>query len=243
MGSYITRPPDWAQIHTHILQLEQEGLVTRTFRRLDPERQQAVLTAILDEAVEKGPTAINIKQIARRAGVSVGSLYQYFNNRDGLLAFAVELCARFLTDLFNSYRPILSAMPLRDALAAYLTGGLEWSQAQAGLAQFFVRAAYRGDPELAERFVRPIGTTLREMAREMLAQATKRGEIRADIDLEATARLINALLIAVGDSCLLPYLNNYFQVVDDDMPLEQVLDALLDLILHGIGADNLREGV
>ena len=234
---------DWTQIHTHILQLEQEGLVTRTFRRLDPERQQAILTAILDEAAEKGPMAINIKRIAERAGVSVGSLYQYFNNRDGLLAFTVELCVRFMTDLFNSFRPSLLAMPLRDALAAYLTGGLEWSQTQAGLAQFFVRAAYRGDPELAERFVRPIGTTLREMAHEMLTQAAKRGEIRADIDLEATARVINVLLIAVGDSYLLPYLNNYFQVVDDDMPLDQILDALLDLIVRGIGVDNLKEGV
>ncbi len=32
---------EWSQIHTHILQLEQEGLVTRTFRRLDPDRQES----------------------------------------------------------------------------------------------------------------------------------------------------------------------------------------------------------
>ena len=36
---------DETQIHTHILHLEQAGLVTRTFRRLDPERQQSILTA------------------------------------------------------------------------------------------------------------------------------------------------------------------------------------------------------
>ena len=68
---------DWAQIHTRIFEMEQEGLVTRTFRRLDPDRQQAVLTAILDEAVEHGPASLSMKRVAERAGVSVGSLYQY----------------------------------------------------------------------------------------------------------------------------------------------------------------------
>jgi AcrR family transcriptional regulator len=228
---------DWMQIHTHILQLEQEGLVTRTFRRLDPERQQAILAAILDEAAEKGPTSLNIKQVAERAGVSVGSLYTYFVNREGLLAFAVELCVRFMTDAFDSSRPYLLAMPLHEALTTYLTYGVEWSRTQTGLIQFFGRAAYQGDPELAERVVRPIATAMRELIHDLLAQAAARGEIRADVDLEATARIVHALTIAVGDSQLLPYLNTYFQVNDEDVPPERTLDALLALILRGIGTE------
>ena len=232
---------DWTQFYSRILQMEQDGLVTSTFRRLDPERQQAILNAILDEAVEKGPTSLNIKRVAERAGVSVGSLYTYFVNREGLLAFAVELCARFMTDALNSSRPYLSAMPLREALAAYLTYGVEWSRTQTGLIQFFGRAAYQGDPELAERVVRPVATAMREIVHDMLAQAAARGEIRADVDLEATARIVHALTIAVGDSQLLPYLNTYFQVVDDEeVPPERVLDALLALILHGIGPDSTQ---
>jgi len=225
---------EWAQIHTHIFELEQEGLVTRTFRRLDPGRQQAVLAAILDEAVERGPASLNIKQVAERAGVSVGSLYQYFQNRDGLVTFAVELCARYLVDQFNGYRPLLVSMPLREGLAAYLTGGIEWSRMQVGLVQFFLRGAYQGDPDIAERLVRPVGAALRETVHDMLAQAQRRGEVRQDIDLEAAARIINTLMIAVGDSLLLPYLDTYYQLSDDEMPLDHLLDTLLDLILSGI---------
>lgn len=229
--------PDWAQIHTHILQLEQEGLVTRTFRRLDPERQQAVLQAILDEAIAKGPTALNIKQVAAKAGVSVGSLYAYFVNREGLLTFTIELCVRFMNDAFQGYGPLLVALPLRDALGAYLSGGVEWSRTQEGLAQFFARAAYQGDEELAQRVVRPIADTLREMVQAMLSQAAQRGEVRADVDLQATVRIVHALMIAVGDSQLLPYLNAYFQVTDEYISPERVLEALLTLVLRGIGAD------
>lgn len=225
---------NWTQIHTHILQLEQEGLVTRTFQRLKPRRQAAVLGAILDEATEKGPNALNIKQVAQRAGVSVGSLYQYFNNRDGLLAFTVALCVRFVTDSFNSFRPFLSQLSLREALTAYLLGGVEWSAMQIGMVRFFARAAYHNDSHLSETVVRPIANTMREMVGEILAQGAACGEIRTDVDVEAATRIIHALMITVGDSQLLPYLNIYFQLTSESVSEEQIVNSLIDFILHGI---------
>ena len=228
---------DWTNFQTHILQLEQEGKVTRTFRRLDPERQQAVVNAILEEATEKGPASLNIKEIARRAGVSVGSLYQYFPNREGLLDFAIELCVRFTSDMFQEYRPMLASMPLKEALNSYLMGGLEWGQTEMGLVRFFGRAAYQGDPDLAERVVRPIATVMRETLQEILTQAKARGEIRSEVDVETATRIVNALIIAVGDCQLLPYLNNYFQISGDGVPPEQMMAALVEFILYGIGTE------
>jgi AcrR family transcriptional regulator len=229
---------DWTQIHSHILRLEQEGLVSRTFRRLDPERQQAILSAILDEAVDKGPTALSIKRVAERAGVSVGSLYTYFPGREGMLTFAVQLCVRFVTDSFDQFRPYLVALPLRDALSAYLVGGIEWSRMYTGLLGLFARAAYHGDPELDETLVRPIATLLREMVHDMVLQAAERGEIRKGVDLDATTRLIHALTIAIGDSQLLPYLNTYFQVIDEEVGPERMTETLLALLMDGIGAED-----
>lgn len=225
---------DWSNIQIQILQMEQEGKVTRTFRRLDPERQQAVLDAILAEAAQKGPTAIHIKEVARRADVSVGSLYQYFGNRQGLLDFAVTLCVRHMQEMFGQFGPALAALPLPDALRYYLLGGIEWSQTEAGLVRFFGRAAYQGDPSLAEEVVRPIAEIMRSTVTEILAQAAARGEIRPDVDLEAAARAVNALMNAVGDAQLFPEINLYFQVYDDEMPIERVTEAVIQMVLQGI---------
>lgn len=226
---------DWSLIYPYIVQMEQENYVTRTFRRLDASRQQAIVYAILDEATEKGPAALNIKQVAQRASVSVGSLYTYFNDRDGLLNFAVELCVRFVTDSFNSYRSLLASLPIRTALQAYMVGGIEWSQTFAGLIRLFARAAYRGEPEWAESLVTPVTSSLRAIIHEMLVEGIRRGEIRPDIDLEATERVLHALTLAVGDSQLLPYLNTYFQIVGDDVSPERTLTAMIEMVLNGIG--------
>ncbi len=237
MGSQSIDLTEWKQITARILEFEQAGLVTRTFRRLDPQRQQAVLAALLDEAIEKGPAAINIKQVAERAGVAIGSLYQYFGSREGLLNFAIELCVSYMTDMFEMYKPMLLEMPLAEGLTVYLNTGVEWSQTQTGMVQFVARAAYHGDPELADRVVKPIGTAMRVIVHDMLAAAIERGEIRSDLDLEATTRAVNAALIAIGDSQLLSYLNNYFQVTDRKMSAQRVTEALVSLILRGIGTE------
>jgi len=229
--------PDTGQLQSYILPLEQEGLVTRTFRRLDPDRQLAVINAILDEAAERGPTNVNIKQVAQRAGVAVGSLYQYFADRDQMLAFAVELCVRYINDLFRQYGPYLAALPLRQGLREYLVGGIEWGRDQAGLLQLFARAAYQGDPALNKRLVKPIADTLRRMVGDMLEQAVRRGEIRLGVNIDIATRLVHCLTIAVGDSQLLPYLNTYFQITDPLTPPEQLVEVMLDFILNGIGTE------
>ena len=230
---------EWSQIHTHILQLEQAGLVTRTFRRLDPERQEAVLSAILAEAIEKGPTSLNIKQVAARAEVSVGSLYQYFGSRDGLMAFTVALCGQYIQDTFAQYRDVLVALPIRDGLAAYLLGGVYWGETQKALMQFFGRAAYHGESELQESIVRPLATQMRELVTEMLSAAQARGELRPDLDVDTNARIINTLMIALGDAQLLPYLNVYYQVYDEKTSPEKVVEVLLQLVLGGVGVNLL----
>jgi AcrR family transcriptional regulator len=230
---------DWTQIHTYILKFEQEGVVTRTFRRLDPERQQAIVEAILDEAIERGPTSINIKQVAERAGVAVGSLYQYFNNREGLLAFATKLSTSLMTDAFQLIEPYLRDMPLRDALRAYLMGGMEWGGTMTGLVQFIARAAYTGDPALSQTVVQPIADAMLEIVKNLLKLAQQRGELRPDLDLEAATRAVNALIVATADTQLLPYLNRYFKVTDESIQFERVVDALVELIVNGIGRRDL----
>jgi TetR/AcrR family transcriptional regulator len=221
-------------ISRYAMDLERNGVVTRTFRRLDEDRQRSVLDAIMAEAAEQGPAAINVKDVAGRAGVSVGSLYQYFGNRDGLLKFAVSVSIGYMVGTLTAARPHLMAMPLRDALRTYVSVGVEWGTTEAGLMRFLGRAAYQGDPALLEEAVRPIATAMRELVTDLFRAAEGRGELREGIDVAAAARLANALAIAVTDSQLFPYLNEYFQVADDSMPSDRVLETFVEFVLSAV---------
>ncbi len=225
---------EWGGLSARILAAEQAGLVSRTFRRLDPERQLAVINAILAEAGEHGPANLNMTRVAARAGVAVGSLYQYFPKRQGMLDFAIQLSTASLLDLLESGREAMLALPLREALYWYLNGGMAWGQTQRGMLQFFGRAAYQGDPQFAETVVQPVAERLQGFVVDLLQAAAARGEIDPAADLPAAARAVNVLLIALGDSQLFPYLNHYYRVSGAEMPAERVFQAGFELILRGL---------
>lgn len=220
-----------------ILRLESQGKVTRTFRRLDPERQLAVIESVFAEAAEHGPQAMQIKRVAERAGVAVGSLYQYFPHREGMLDVAVEVTARFLTAALDDAVPMMGQLPLREGLTAFLSGGVEWSTANAGLLGFFARCAYAGTPGFEETLVRPIARAMSRLLRALLEGAAARGELRPGLDVDVATRLTLTLCVAVGDAELLPHLNAYYRLFDPDHPSQRIREATVDFLLRAIGAD------
>lgn len=217
--------------------LEKEDSVTKTFRRLDPERRQAVLDALFEEAAEKGPSRLNIKQVAERSGASIGSLYQYFGNRENLLRFLVKIAVGTMVELFRMCGVSLRGMALREALRSYLLEGVRISQSQKALTRFLTLAAYQGDEEIGGTVVLPIADMMRRTVRDLLRSAAERGELRAGIDIEAASRAVNVLLIGLGDSQLVPNLNTYLQASAEDVPFERTVDSAVDMILRGLAAE------
>jgi TetR/AcrR family transcriptional regulator len=217
--------------------LENEDSVTRTFRRLDPERRQAVLDALFEEASEKGPSRLNIKQVAERSGASIGSLYQYFGSRENLVRFLVKIAVGSMVELLRVSMVPLRGLPFREALRYYIVEGIRYSQSQKSLTRFLTLSAYQGDEEIGKSVVEPIALVMRETVRDLLKAAVARGELRPDIDLEAAARAVNLLSIGLGDSQITPSLNTYFQVSGTDVPFERTLDTALDMVLRGLAAE------
>lgn len=83
--------------------------------------------------VRDGYAGINTNAIAKAAGISVGSLYQYFPSKDALVAAVHERQATATRGQFDEFLANHSARSLEDAVAAWVRT---------------LNEAYRSDPRL-----------------------------------------------------------------------------------------------
>ncbi len=60
-------------------------------------RRAAVIEAVIDLIAEVGADAVQMRDVAKRSGVALATVYRYFNSKDYLLASALEEWQKRLT--------------------------------------------------------------------------------------------------------------------------------------------------
>jgi AcrR family transcriptional regulator len=85
------------------------------------ETVEVMIEATIRIIESDGLAGVSTNRVAEVAGISVGSLYQYFPNKEALVE---EVRARFSSRFHGELQALLGrlpGMPLRDALQAWLT--------------------------------------------------------------------------------------------------------------------------
>lgn len=95
------------------------------------ERSRRTVERILDAAAhifhEQGYTAATTNDIADEAGVSIGSLYQYFPNKDAIL---IELTRQHIDSTLEGLTQLLGVMGPQDNLAVVVRTVVDYLVAQ-----------------------------------------------------------------------------------------------------------------
>jgi len=75
--------------------------------------KQEILKACREIVSEQGLQAVNMRAVARRCGVALGSLYNYFPGKDALVLETIESVWQ---DIFHTDRPCAAACSFPDAV-------------------------------------------------------------------------------------------------------------------------------
>ena len=155
------------------------GTATPPLRRDAAANRERILTAAVEVFSASGAEA-GIDEVARRAGVGVGTVYRRFPTKDALLA---EIVAQLLRDLVTVARDALDASP-EAGLAAFLTGAGELQARHAGCLWQLWSGGHEGSETLRE---------LRAIGQQLLARAQDSGAVRGELVYEDIGMLLWSL--------------------------------------------------
>ena len=162
-------------------------------RRKDA-RPQELLAAALDQFVERGYAATRLEDVARRAGVSKGTLYLYFTNKEELFKAVVR---ENISGRFTEWRAELETFEgSTPELLAYCMNSW-WERVgltrASGLTKLMMSEA-KNFPDIAAFYQQEVIMPGHNLIRAVLQRGMDRGEFRP-MDLDYAVYLVVAPMI------------------------------------------------
>lgn len=189
-----------------------------------------MIAAARDLFVERGFAATKLEDVARRAGVSVGLPYVYFENKAGLFKAVVRESVlpniRLGEELLDSF-----SGPTEDLLRRIVDRYWQMNREPAAGLPKLVVAEAANFPDLARFYLDEVVMPARRIFARLVERGIDRGEFRP-VDVRQTARVLVAPLsmLTIWTHSLAPY------ETDPDTTGEGFLASYLDLVLHGLRA-------
>jgi AcrR family transcriptional regulator len=98
--------------------------MAKATRKPQQERSKATVDAIIEAAyicvAERGVAATTTRHIADVAGISVGSLYEYFGNKEAIFAAMNQRFVAEVVAMIKPLVPVISRLPIGEGIKSLL---------------------------------------------------------------------------------------------------------------------------
>ncbi|MFJ2745002.1 TetR/AcrR family transcriptional regulator [Streptomyces sp. NPDC087440] len=179
--------------------------------RADARRNYEKLLTEARAAFAEHGTDASLEEVARRAGVGIGTLYRHFPTRHALLS---EVFQGAVDELLTHARELADSANPCEALVTWLRAIITHAGEYRGLARALMSASGTTDSTPLSSCSNP----MREAGTTLLARAQSAGTVRPDIPIRDLMQLTNAIALAAEQS-------------PDD---PELADRLLSLAVRGL---------
>lgn len=205
-------------------------------RRRKEARPGEIAAAALDLFVEKGFATTRIDDVAERAGVSKGTVYLYFENKEALFKSAVQAVMLPAIEAAEAL-PLQPDASASQMLRCFVFGWWEMvgSTAAGGVPKLLVAEA-RNFPEMARWFHDAIIARAMAVVRRIVAIGVERGEFRP-LDEAVATRVVFAPLFAY-----VVWRNAFTDFMCDLPEPEAYLETVVTVLTEGMAAHAPMKG-
>ena len=209
---------------------------TETRRRRKAERPQEILEAAFVEFSRSGYAMTTLDQIAEGAGVTKGTIYVYFENKEHLFISMVREVTKATLDTVHEMLETHegTTADLLRAQFSFIYQHIVEDRRRREVLRMLIAEAPRF-PELADRYHQEILRPCLDMLRQAIQRGMDRGEFR-------NSAIIDLPQIVIAPIALVDL---WMMMFDDRQPLDMkaYFNAHLDLVLNGLLARNVGKSM
>jgi len=160
--------------------------------RADARRNHERLLAEARSAFATHGTDASLEDVARRAGVGIGTLYRHFPNRHALLSAVFEDA---VTNLLTRSQELLESPEPCTALVTWLRETVTHATEYRGLSRALMSVSTDTTSALSR-----CSAPIREAGTALLTRAQQAGKVRPDVAITDLLQLTHAIALAAEES-------------------------------------------
>jgi len=208
-----------------------ESATEPRWRRLPEERPRQILEAALAVFAERGLAAARLEDIAKRAGLSKGTIYLYFPNKEEL--FREVIRNSVITFIERAEEQLEQLGDPMQALEAWMEGYWAWLRSPVFPAMHrLVTSEAHSFPDIAAFYAKEVIERAHRLVCDMLQRTMDAGHLRR-MDALVAARMLSALFVM---HALWYHQRNTLKSIAH-IPEQVIFGQLRDFFLHAMRPD------
>lgn len=214
-----------------------------TFDHIPEQKRAKIIDVAVSEFANNGFENANINVIARKAGVSVGSLYKYFDTKTDLFLtavnFGVQNVERIVEAVAGSSEDVMVRLERLTRIA------IDFSRRHSVLIKLYNEITSENNSELVIQLSSAMEAAAAKAYKAVIRDGQRTGEIRSDIDIGLAAFLVDTLIMGFQFSYACDYYIERFRLYSGDDILEKddlVVESFLKFIRAALEPDKTKNG-
>ncbi len=174
--------------------IEEPQIPKSTFLNLDRGKQKRVIEAAFDEFSSHGYKGASINALVRAVGISKGSIFQYFKNKEGLFLFLINYATGLVKTYLKRVRGENADEDVFERIRQTMLAGVEFVRRNPKIYSLYLRLMFEtGIPHRSDLI-----QTIRRLSIGYLAglleEGKTKGEIAPEVDVPKAAFFLDSIL-------------------------------------------------
>ncbi len=211
-----------------------------TFLNLPEEKRRAFLKIALAEFADNDYNLASVSKIVEKAGIAKGSLYQYFEDKQDLFLYLLDVSNQEMMDAIRQSPPPDSQAGFFETLRWQMTTTVRVA-AQYPVQSRLARRAYTSPLPFRDKMLEQARKLRSEHFEAMVKKAQADGELHPDLDPAVASFMVQGLMSDLG-----PFLQSKFGGADKKRQgkpkgdwvtrpeVEQVFDQVIIVLKNGL---------
>lgn len=180
------------------------------FKKLSKEKQSVVLEAAVKELARHGYEHANTNRIAKAAGISVGSLFQYFESKKNLFLHIIAIGSKKIESYVQEI--VASSLTTEEKLRGLLLLILKSSREEEEYVRIYQELSAIGNKEMISPLALHLESYTAKAYEELLSTGVQKGEVRPDINIRLSAFHLDNVFLSLQYAYACDYYKERYRI-------------------------------